>query len=249
MRVTEFDSFMGKFHQLWRAGESAHLDLDCPAGKAWVGIRLQLGHAPDPVERIQPQYSGPARGPAYQRRQERRRAAAVEAATVSEKTDSSENHEDDVAAAEKQDSDVSAEKHLNESSVNESADKAVNDNEKIAAANNEQANKEYSCDLCDFTSNWDNGLNIHMGRMHSRIEQLDGCNDNENEDTKYKHTSHYWKKGYLGTAFQAFLDATDIIEESDLPDVIKKHEQKKVLNARKEALGENFKYFPPWDKK
>ena len=81
--------------------------------------------------------------------------------------------------------------------------------------------------------------------MHSRIEQLDYCNDNENEDTKYKHTSHYWKKGYLGTAFQAFLDATDIIEESDLPDVIKKHEEEMGLNARKEAFGENFKYFPP----
>ena len=28
---------------LWAAGETAHLDLDTHAGKAWVGIRVQLG--------------------------------------------------------------------------------------------------------------------------------------------------------------------------------------------------------------
>ena len=42
------NSFVGKFHQLWRTGSSDHLDLEleleCHAGQAWVGIHVQLGH-------------------------------------------------------------------------------------------------------------------------------------------------------------------------------------------------------------
>ena len=44
MAVTEVDSFVRKFHQLWKAGLTAHLDLDTHAGNAWVGLRVQLGH-------------------------------------------------------------------------------------------------------------------------------------------------------------------------------------------------------------
>ena len=44
MVAREFDSFIQKFHQLWSAGFSAHLDLDTHAGVAWVGLRVQLGH-------------------------------------------------------------------------------------------------------------------------------------------------------------------------------------------------------------
>ena len=34
-----------KFKQLWKSGLDAHLDLNTSAGKAWVGLRLQLGDA------------------------------------------------------------------------------------------------------------------------------------------------------------------------------------------------------------
>ena len=51
MYVTELDSFFKKFHHLWKAGFTVHLDLDAHAGKAWVGICAQLGHAPGPVHR------------------------------------------------------------------------------------------------------------------------------------------------------------------------------------------------------
>ena len=44
MFVTELDTFIQKFHQLWQAGVTAHLDLDTRAGNAWVGLRVQLGH-------------------------------------------------------------------------------------------------------------------------------------------------------------------------------------------------------------
>ena len=48
MFVTELDTFIQKFQQLWNSGHTAHLDLDTCAGRAWVGLRVQLGHAPGP---------------------------------------------------------------------------------------------------------------------------------------------------------------------------------------------------------
>ena len=48
MFVTELDTFVKKFHQLWNDGFTAHLDLDTQAGNAWVGLRVQLGQVPGP---------------------------------------------------------------------------------------------------------------------------------------------------------------------------------------------------------
>ena len=44
MNPTELDSFVLKFKHLWRSGLDAHLDLECQAGQAWVGLRVCLGH-------------------------------------------------------------------------------------------------------------------------------------------------------------------------------------------------------------
>ena len=38
----------------------------------------------------------------------------------------------------------------------------------------EKAKTGFSCLMCDFTSNWENGLKIHMTRKHCNIEQIDG---------------------------------------------------------------------------
>ena len=80
MSVTELDSFVYKFHKLWKAGLTAHLDIDAHAGKAWVGLRVQLGHVPGPApHQVYPSFPKTShhlcRGPAHQRRQERRQAA------------------------------------------------------------------------------------------------------------------------------------------------------------------------------
>ena len=55
MVVTEIDSFILKFKNLWKSGLSAHLDLDTHSGQAWVGLRVRLGH---PLHR-QVQQTGP----------------------------------------------------------------------------------------------------------------------------------------------------------------------------------------------
>ena len=50
MAATELNAFICKFHQLWQAGLTAHLDVDTHAGNAWVGLRVQLGHhVPGPI--------------------------------------------------------------------------------------------------------------------------------------------------------------------------------------------------------
>ena len=88
-----------------------------------------------------------------------------------------------------------------------------------------------------------------MSRIHSKIEQLDGNADHDSEgDENYEGSKHYWMKGWLGGAFQSFIDANKVLEECDLSEDDKNIEKAKVLNARKLALGDNFKYFPPWDR-
>ena len=73
-------------------------------------------------------------------------------------------------------------------------------------------------------------------------------NEEIDDDGKYSGTNHYWKTGRLGTAFQCFLDANEIIETSNLETEVKNEEKEKVLEARKIGFGKYFRNFPPWDK-
>ena len=104
--------------------------------------------------------------------------------------------------------------------------------------------------MCDFKSQWASGVKIHMARKHSKIDQLDGnvsVSYADDNDDKYHSIRHYLKKGWLGSAYQTFIDAMEVIEESDLNEEEKIIEKDNVLEARKLALGQNYKYFPPWD--
>ena len=42
MFVSELDTFVKKFHQLWNDGFTAHLDLDTRAENAWVGLQADM---------------------------------------------------------------------------------------------------------------------------------------------------------------------------------------------------------------
>ena len=87
----ELSSFLQKFQQLRLAGQTAHLDIDTFAGKAWVCIRVMLSDDV-PVHHQQ----NARRSPSYYRRQERRKAARTKAAEEPGQTNS------DVAAAEEE---------------------------------------------------------------------------------------------------------------------------------------------------
>ena len=43
----------------------------------------------------------------------------------------------------------------------------------------EKVSESFECPLCDFTSKWQNGLNVHMARKHSKLDQLDGASEIE----------------------------------------------------------------------
>ena len=58
-------------------------------------------------------------------------------------------------------------------------------------------------------TNCENGLKVHMSRMHSRIDQLDGPTDDCFNDEKYAGSKHYWMKGWLGGAYQSYIEAYD----------------------------------------
>ena len=78
----------------------------------------------------------------------------------------------------------------------------------------------------------ENGLKIHLTRKHTRIEQVDGNTMDSDR---------------LGTGYQVFMDASDIIEQSDLSEDDKEKEKSKVLEARKNAFGSRFRDYPPWN--
>ena len=79
MLVTELETFVRKFHQLWNYGLTAHLDLDTHAGNAWVGLRVQLGQVPGPPHQpVHQHVHRKGNSPARQQRRARHAAAKAE---------------------------------------------------------------------------------------------------------------------------------------------------------------------------
>ena len=106
----------------------------------------------------------------------------------------------------------------------------------------DQANENTECIICGFKSKWHNGLKIHMSKMHRNIEQMDGLADtseleNDEKDDKYENTKHYWETGRLGTFYQFFIDANEVVENCSMFDEEdKKTEKMKNLESRKMLL-------------
>ena len=104
MSAKEIDSFVKKFYQLWGAGYSAHLDLESHSGKAWVGLRVQLGHVPPGHlhHPLHPPYPQPnyrkQDSPSRQRRRERRAADRRDETEEASKKDYAEEVDSSVVA-------------------------------------------------------------------------------------------------------------------------------------------------------
>ena len=49
-----------------------------------------------------------------------------------------------------------------------------------------------------------------------------------------------------GSVYQVFISANDIVDASDMPEDVKAEEKAKILEARKAAFGDSFRYYPPW---
>ena len=249
MYATELNSFIHKFHQLCNAGLTAHLDLDSQAGNVWIGLRVQVGPVPPPARQPHvPQHQPRYRGPSYQRRQERRHAAFDASASTLSNTEQVDDKKEESSSSIIT---LDAEKADNEEQgieVNLTDEASSSDGKARNNISAEKAGNTFHCELCDFESIWENGLKVHVSRKHRNIEQLDsgGCCDDVILDEKYMETENYWKCGKLGTIFQSYLDANEILEKSDLTEEEKVMEKNKVLEARKFAFGTDYIYVPPW---
>ena len=92
--MTKLHSFINIFHQLWKDGDTAHLDLNTHAGQAWINLRTPLGHYSQyppqyppftpqtPTNHQYPHHSHTTRSPSYFRRQRRRKAAKAADVTI-----------------------------------------------------------------------------------------------------------------------------------------------------------------------
>merc|ERR1712126_199351 len=156
MSMSELQNFVNKFHQLRQAGYTAHLDVDARGGQSWVGLRVLLGSGP--IKR--PKH----RSPSYLKRQERRKAARMAAENTSGECDAVKASEAQITA------EVSDAVKASEAQKTEE----VRENSEVSNNGSNKTGEVYNCELCDFISNKKSGLNIHMSRKHTVIEQLDG---------------------------------------------------------------------------
>ena len=216
MALSEIDSFVEKFKHLWHAGIKASLNVESFDGEACVTLQAGLGNIPPPYQ-FPSYHPRPPRGPAYERRQEKRKAARQAPAAVRESLPEasgpqSENIKSTVEAdgASKISDNTTADQAARSTAV-------MNENDAVKADDN------FYCQLCDFKSKWENGLNIHMKRKHSIIEQIDGnvsvSEDATNHDDKYSNTIEVDATEIVAefgdTEILAQVDVTENVKEND----------------------------------
>ena len=223
--MTELQSFISKFHQLWEAGVTAHLDIDTHAGQAWVGLRAQLGPVPGPQYHYQPYQNVHAtthrRSPSYFRRQERRKAAKTAVANATVVIDTAEQAvmareiTAEIAGAHEAVINV-AKKAKNEDSVTETKDSAQNAHHDISEEDITIADKAIPCDFCEKTFKTVSGLRSHERGKHrassgSPIPHVDGFEDTEESYVNFAFTSNYGEED--------IVDSLDKIKEKTKAEV------------------------------
>ena len=250
------ESFVCKFKNLQYAGYKATLTLEAENGEAFVTLKACLGGLPPPPPGYQGRgYVPPVhRPPAYFRRQARRRKAAEAAEQEDIQAEKAHDKVCDDVSKEASTVDVLAEEAIGNED-DKDVNKEVNSLATVAeeAIGNPDENDlsektNFECPICDFCSNFENGLKVHLARKHSKVEQLDGHYDEDPDDDEYAGSKHFWKNGWLGGAFQSFCDANKVLDACDISQEEKRIIKAEILEARKIALGSNFMYYPPWDK-
>ena len=91
----------------------------------------------------------------------------------------------------------------------ETAKKETKNANEVNAAQAITTHTSFKCEICDFSSNRENGLNIHLSRKHPTIEQLDGNVDLVADDIETEFDSEieeYLSSGKIGTDPQLWED-------------------------------------------
>ena len=180
MFVTELDTFVLKFHQLWKAGHTAHLDLDTCAGKAWVGLRVQLGEVPGPPHhQHRPSTSLIKKKDSPSRQRRRARRAAARQVNVAEEASNEETVEETVNTdpakkpVEQSENKKTTEEEVNENSTELEAEQAEN-------PKNESENLILNDEFCSDNDFMKNATNINT--LVDELLVKPGDNEKDEED-------------------------------------------------------------------
>ena len=79
------------------------------------------------------------------------------------------------------------------------------------------------------------------------IPQYDGNDSLDQTDEAYDGSKHFWANHYLGGAYQSFIDANEVVRHVDLEEDLKQDLIADIVESRKTALGNNFRFFPSWE--
>ena len=256
---------------MWEAGGQTSLHPNTQDGQARATLDIQLGSPADPrpgapevgkdgpgpshgpQHRQNPHHHRPRRrGPAARVRDEMRRAAWLQQQGQKQQPDATVAGTSDTQTVLSHDKNTMPANILESSEVNEaekiSTDMVISDYINTFPANAlessdiEEVGTSLSCDLCEFVAESSNHLKNHKIRKHMNIPQLDGGS------FECRQTDCWWEKRFRNPlkVFQVFKDVLMDIEESPLTEEEKCFERESVTSARKEVLGDNFQFFPPW---
>ena len=182
MAVTELDTFVKKFYQLWNAGHVAHL-------------RVQLGHAPGPLHQQVHQDHKKSDSPSRQRRRARRAAARADGVDAENATNPQTTEViviQETVKVSNEDCEV--------------AEEAVYDNNEIvpAAAAEEAVAAGFECSTCGKNYKTERGLNSHRRQAHKSIPQFDGTSDEL--ELQFTFESEFAKEDVLYTLEEVLTD-------------------------------------------
>ena len=217
MLATELDTFVHKFRQLWNAGLNAHLNLNCHAGAAYVGLQLELGHAPGPAHHQAHPFYHPRRPftPSYQRRRARRSAARA----TKDDTVEVSNREDCLVDENNYVEEISTAKDTTNEGVNERNENKDSEKENTEVEAEEAFQDSVNKNHEDDTEN------------ESKDEHI--------ENTEKTNEIHEEGKNSLGTENYEKNDST-VQQANAIPDVIAVYSIATIENCPDEKLNEDY---------
>ena len=247
MLVTELDTFVHKFHQLWNAGYNAHLDLDTRAGVAWVGLRVQLGHVPGPLHhQVNPPFSKNLKkkteSPSRQRRcarraAERQRQAAAEKAPVTDVVKASSLVKDVIdkqtsenvdAIDETNDKDKISKETLGNEEVVKFDEFVDNETEQVELRNTENVDLQVQTDNDSFV----NSYGDHKEALEKVKKLEDNINNTFDNSTTAEETTNLYTF-WTSTPKSESDRCEECLDNTECVDCIVKHVLRKHESLRK----------------
>ena len=174
--------------------------MDSNAGNAWVGLRVQLGHAPGPLhQQLHPTYKK-SDCPSRQRRRARRAAARAEFVNAEEATNPTTTAQTIIGETEKASTE---EVEVAEEAATDQNDIVVTD----APAEEAIANG-LKCLQCERNFRNERGLNSHIRQAHKDIPQVDGAI--EELERLYKFESEFAIEDVMYTLEEVCTEEVEI---------------------------------------